>query len=327
MNAEQILSNYLNLARLNLYGLTKMHEQGYDGRFVKVGNMDVYETEHGYNVESNIIEPALGGQIFGTAPSCELKRYPLPKVFDEKDIVKALKKCVIDGMDIINMSFGTPTNYIAVERQIQECKRLGIIMIAAAGNRGKYYRDNYDIKLYPEEYVEVVSVGSVDSNLEWSDFESHGRSIDLVGIGRSAVIKMIDLSYQYGTGTSFSSPQITGLFASVKSMFIQQGVIHNDDSLKEYIFSKCVDLGKLGKDNFYGHGFPTMDIEEWHEMYLELNGITKGVLSERVQRIKNGESEEEVNKCYNIIDNKEYITHDGSVIEIPIFNLKEGANG
>lgn len=333
MDYKDFLKNFLLLARLNLYGLTKMHAQGYTGKTVKGGIIDCFNREHGYNVESNAIGKPINGQMFGTSPDLNCKRYSMPNKFDETDIVRALKECIVDEVDIINMSFGTPTNYIVVERQIQECARLGIIMIAAIGNEGEEYADHVDIKLYPASYPEVIAVGSVDNQLNWSEFENHGTSIDLVGIGELSVIQMKDGSYQLGTGTSTATPQIFGMFACVLDMFRQKGFIATAEHVKEYIFKRCVDLGKLGRDNFYGRGFPTMDIDEWHEMYLELNGITEGVKSQRLNEIialqRSGVEDAEaiVNKRYNIIDYQELVAFDGTVKKIPFFNLKAGVNG
>lgn len=277
MTAQDLLDNFLLLGRLKLYGLTDMHEQRFDGRGIKVRFIDVYVNEHGTNTESNTKEPPVNGQMFGTGPGCILSRYELPERFDVDDIIKALKECIVDEIDIVNMSIGLYEDYQQLERQVQECDENNILMIAAAGNKGNEFADHVDIKLWPEEYKEVISAGSVDSDLGWSSFESHGKSIDLVGIGRSAVVKMKDGSYEFGQGTSFSAPQITGLFASVWSMFRQQGQNPPVEDIKQYVFNRCVDLGSEGKDNFYGRGIPTMDINEFKETRRLLGIVTKTI--------------------------------------------------
>lgn len=318
MDLEQVLKNPLLLDRLKLYGLSKLHEQGFTGKGIKVGVIDRFDIEHGYNVVS-----CINDELCGTAPGVTIVKYKLPKDFYYKDIVQALKECIVDEVDIVNMSIGSATDSLTLHRQIQECKRHNIMMVCAAGNEGRQYNDRTDIKLYPEEYEETISVGSVDSDLQWSAFESHGSSIDFVGVGSNTVVKMKDGSYQLATGTSFSTPHITGIFSCLMSMFRSQGINPKVDDLKNYAIEHTIDFGLKGKDNFYGNGLPCFDISEFIPIYHQLNGLTKGKISERMQRIKDGEPEEEVNKDYNIIDYEEIHTTTGEVIEVPVFSLNK----
>ncbi len=277
MTKEELRNNPLLLGRLKLFGLTKMHEQGYDGRGVVVANMDKYGINHGWNTESCINHPYINGQMLGTAPKCTIKRYQLPNNFNKNDVIKLLKECRVDEVDIINMSFGSPTDSKEVHEQIKLCHEQGIIMIASAGNEGLEYNDYVDIKLYPEEYEEVISVGSVDSDLSWSDFESHGKSIDMVGIGRQSVVMNKDGSYQKKSGTSMSAPQITGIFACVWSMFRQRGQNPLVEDIKQYVLDRCVDLGTQGRDWYYGYGLVTLDIIEHKETRRALGVIKRTI--------------------------------------------------
>lgn len=288
MNEKDFENNPLLLGRLKLYGLTKLHEQGFTGKGIKVGVIDVFETEHGHNVVSCINDP-----LCGTALGATIVTYPLPKRIRPEDIVRALKECIVDEVDIINMSFGTPTNYSAVERQIKECKSHNILMCAAAGNEGEEHADYVDIKLYPEEYKDVISWGSVDSDLNWSKFESHGKSIDFVGIGKNTVVKMKDDSYQLSTGTSFSSPHGAGIFACLWDKFRSIGQEPTAEDLKQYLVDRCVDLGELGHDNYFGYGFPTLDIIEYKQTRRSLGVVERTITMQ-------------INNEKYLIDGKEY---------------------
>ena len=162
MNSEQLKQYPLALGRLGIYGLSKMHKEGNDGKGIKIGAMDVFNIEHGGNVISNIIGKPVNGQMFGTAPGATVVKYKMDTV-NVDSVVRMLKECIVDEVDIIVMSFKIGANYIKLQKQIRECAKHNILMIAAAGNDGDKYHDNVNIKTYPEEYPEVISVGPVRS--------------------------------------------------------------------------------------------------------------------------------------------------------------------
>lgn len=291
MTRDEVLSNPFLVGRLNLYG-------GGGGEGSTIGVIDVFEKEHGHNIVS-----CINDELCGTAPGARVIKYNISYPITVDDVVRALKECIVDEVDIINMSFGFGYNPYQLEKAIKECDNQGILMVAAAGNYGKEYKDTVDLKLWPEEYPEVISCGSVDNKLEWSKFESHGKSIDLVGFGEAVVVKMRDGSYQFSYGTSDVTGHISGLFACLLSKYRQRGESPTSEELKRIMLDKAIDLGVKGKDNFYGTGFATLlEYADFKEVKRGLGIVSRTVTMQINNQLYLVDGEEKIMDTQPIID-------------------------
>lgn len=119
-------------------------------------------TGHGTSIAGIIAANKNDNGITGINPNVEL--YSV-KVFDMNNeapmsrIIEGINWCVEHNVDIIKMSFGTSRYSEILEEAIRYADKNGILMIAAAGNRGTV--DSKDCIDYPAAYEEVLSVGSV----------------------------------------------------------------------------------------------------------------------------------------------------------------------
>lgn len=134
------------------------------------GNTTPVDVEgHGTNVASiaasNRIESPLG-ELAGTAPGAYVGNY---KIFttgeaSSTQVIAAVEQAVLDGADVINMSFGVPV--FADDRHHPEAVAVrnaathgGVVMVAAAGNTSR------DLSIgLPGQVEETITVGSVSSD-------------------------------------------------------------------------------------------------------------------------------------------------------------------
>lgn len=88
--------------------------------------------------------------------------------------VKGLLWAVENGAKVVSMSYGGPS-YSSVEEAVYSgIADQGVILMAAAGNDGKK-----DQLSYPGGYRGVISVGSLNSDGNRSDFSNYGSWVDL----------------------------------------------------------------------------------------------------------------------------------------------------
>lgn len=125
-------------------------------------------------------------------------------------VVAALQWCEENGIDIINMSFGTNYDSDILREEIKSVADRGILMIAAAGNDKET-----DQILYPAAYEEVMAVGGVSADMLPADCSVQGAGVEL-----SAPGEYIPVLAQLGgltveSGTSMAAPHIAAVAAKL----------------------------------------------------------------------------------------------------------------
>jgi len=182
---------------------------------------------------------------------------------DGSNILIAFDKALELEVDIINMSLGrehdcrnTPckvcnyVNYIVEE---------GITVVAASGNSGK--KDGYSIDC-PANVEKAITVGSVVRNMELArssgkgvpgfnkpNIVAPGHVSTTVKVGKNTVIERED-------GTSFAAPVISGVLASLFSVFKERDIIITN------MYNNCEDLGLQS----YEQGFGYINVEKLLEV-------------------------------------------------------------
>ncbi len=82
-----------------------------------------------------------------------------------------------NGANVISMSYGGPTYSASENTWYTNLKNAGIVLVAAAGN------DGVTTTSYPAGYTAVISVASVNEDLELSDFSQYGSWVDVAAPG------------------------------------------------------------------------------------------------------------------------------------------------
>lgn len=189
--------------------------------------------------------------------AAETNLIPL-KCFDsnEKTTVSTICLAIKDAVDvydcdIINMSLGLTSYSQKLEEYIQYATDAGVFVVAAVGNKGT------DVLYYPAAFEKVIGVGSVNSDYEISSFSQHNSSVDFVAPGEDVWSTSNDGSYSKKSGTSFSTPLVSGLIAimlNIDSKITYDEVVTLLADTATICDGWSNDSGAFERDDYYGHG-------------------------------------------------------------------------
>ena len=202
---------------------------------------------HGTHVAGTIAANNNKLGIIGMAPEAEI--YAV-KVLNQNgsgnysSIIAALEWAINNDIDIINMSFGGYEYSVALREAIQSAVDAGIIIVAAAGNKG----EGANTLAYPANYPEVIAVGAVTDEHKVANFSSRGPNLNLVAPGVSVLSTLNDGTYAAMSGTSMAAPYVTGALAALKSK--------NQKLSSSALVNRIYDTATpLGDPSTYGYGF------------------------------------------------------------------------
>ncbi|MEF7566048.1 S8 family peptidase [Bacillus infantis] len=248
---------------------------------------------HGTHV-SGIIAGAKDNGIGGYGINPNAKILPID-VFDrgwgasDFAIAQGILHAVEKGAKVINMSLGGPMKSPVIEEAVNKALEKNVTVVAAAGNTGD------DTLSYPAAYEGVISVGSVNSKKNLSDFSTFGPSVDVVAPGDEVYSTLYDYekksTFTKMSGTSMASPMVAGTVSLLLSKYPDL-----TPSQVEYVLEHTADdLGDKGFDVKYGNGLinpvralqydmkkiPDLSSKAWSEKEIlekaekvELNGNT-----------------------------------------------------
>lgn len=169
-------------------------------------------TGHGTGIASIISASDETGEMYGIAPDTEL--YDV-KVLDGSNtaplsrIIEGIYWCIDNDMDVINMSFGTPSYSVSLEQAVSAAADAGILMVAAAGNNGQ----TAGAIDYPAAFGNVIAVGASDGDNQMTSFTSGGEGIDLLAPGEKVWSYGAFQGLQAVDGTSIATAHVTGAAA------------------------------------------------------------------------------------------------------------------
>ncbi|MFA6215547.1 MAG: S8 family peptidase [Patescibacteria group bacterium] len=238
------------------------------------GAYDVDAAKHG-TIVSGIAAAATNNQMGIAGVSWFAQIMPL-RVLDSTgagdvySVVQAIDYAVDNGADVINMSFVGNGFSQSLFNAIKRAYDNNIIVVAAAGNTNPALNGvDLDVtKSYPVCYDGavnenmVIGVASVGADFKKSNFSSYGGCVDIVAPGESFYSTQVyrpgvagfDKYYNgYWSGTSLSTPLVSGVAATIKAL--QPGF--SADKIRNFILDSAKDVSGFNPNykNKLGKGF------------------------------------------------------------------------
>lgn len=204
---------------------------------------DIYG--HGTSIAGVAAGLMNGIGLIGVAPEVDLYAVKVgdSSPFWLSDVLAGLDWAINNNMSIISMSFGSTEYSSAFDSAISDAWANGAILVASAGN------SNSEVE-YPARYNHVIAVGSVSSNKNRSGFSNKGPWLDVMARGTQIYTTSLNGNYTTSSGTSFSTPHVSGLAA----LFRAKNASYTNAQIQAIIENTAEDLGDAGKDDLFGIG-------------------------------------------------------------------------
>lgn len=189
--------------------------------------------------------------IAGTAVNATIM--PL-KILDDggngklEDLESAIRYAARRHVRVINMSVGTFTDDNRCPQLLQEQVNFahdrGVLLVAAAGNQAGA------VPFFPAACQNVLAVTSSNSEDSLSFFDNTGSWIDLTAPGEDIISTVPGGGYDFGFGTSMSTPFVAAAAAMVSS----RNPTMPPDGIERILERSAIRFGWTGHLNTYGWG-------------------------------------------------------------------------
>lgn len=257
--------------------------------FVLPGSNLFQSDDHGMSVLS-CMGGIVPGQLIGTAPDADYwlirsEAASTEYIIEEDNWVAAAEFADSVGVDVINSSLGYTTfndastnhtyadmdgNTTRVTKGANIAVTRGILVVTSAGNDG----NNSWLRLSaPSDGDLVMGVGAVTSIGTTASFSSVGPAYDgdvkpnVAAMGYRTVLQRSNNTISVGNGTSFASPVVAGMAASLWQMFPERTALE----IKEAIEKSGHQYNS--PDSLQGYGIPDMQIAAEFLGYLSVENI------------------------------------------------------
>jgi subtilisin family serine protease len=185
---------------------------------------------------------AAHGRLMGAAPAAQILAVRAFSGNDGADdgttfaIMSGLDWAVSRGARIVNMSFAGPQDP-GIARSLAAAHDKGVILVAAAGNRGAK-----SPPLYPAADPNVIAVTATDANDQLPAFANRGRYIAVAAPGVDLMLLAPNATLQFSSGTSFSAAYVTGTAA----LMLERKPDLGPDTLRQALTGTAHHLGSKG---------------------------------------------------------------------------------
>lgn len=158
------------------------------------------------------------------------------KVFDKKSesrlsyAIRAIKYASDNGMRVLNISFGTTIDSMALKDATEYAYSKGAFIVAAAGNNASSKPH------YPAAYEKVISVGAYNKEGGRLEESNYGDWVDLSAPGERILSTIPDGRYGYLNGTSQAAPFVSAAVSNILLENPNIGISAMKEELKKINF-------------------------------------------------------------------------------------------
>lgn len=179
--------------------------------------------EHGHGTAVAGIIAAEGNNTAGTtgvmwrASLMSLRVLDNTGTGDVADAIEAIDYAVTHGAQVINLSWGTNGESIALKDAIERSLRRNVVVVCSAGNgsrdlsTGAYYPASFDLK----NLITVAGSDNFDRLASWSNWNA--KSVTIAAPGTNILTTQRGGGYWNVSGTSAAAPIVTGIAGLVKT--------------------------------------------------------------------------------------------------------------
>jgi subtilisin family serine protease len=161
---------------------------------------------------------------------------------DAFDLIAAIDWLVAEGVRVVNLSLSGPDNE-HLKRAIARVQQRDVLLVAASGRPERSRSSGY-----PAKYPGVVAVSAVDNRLRPSRLAIRGDHIAFAAPGVGVAVARRPSGARRVEGTSFAAPFVSAAYA----IGLARG--QSSSGLTELLARSAKDLGRVGRDPFYGWG-------------------------------------------------------------------------
>lgn len=189
----------------------------------------------------------------GVAPGAEIISVRIANDLGQSDsflLAQGIVAAVDAGARLINISMGSFGDSALVRNAIDYARSSGALIIAASGNNG------VERVTYPAANPGVIAVGAVDAAGSHLDFSNTGSQVAISAPGYGVNAAWTGDQAARVSGTSFSTPIITGAIAALMN---RPGATPlSAEQASSLLFAHLNDGGAAGADPALGAGMPDL---------------------------------------------------------------------
>jgi subtilisin family serine protease len=160
------------------------------------------------------------------------------------NILKGLDWAVEKGARVVNMSFAGPSDP-RLREALAKASRKGVVLIAAAGNAGPR-----SPPLFPAADPNVIAVTATDVEDAVFSGANRGEHVAVAAPGVEILAPAPDGTYQFTTGTSVASAEVSGIAA----LLLERNPALTPSEVRRILIDTAQDLGPKGRDRDFGAG-------------------------------------------------------------------------
>ncbi|MEZ6243102.1 MAG: S8 family serine peptidase [Phycisphaerales bacterium] len=179
-------------------------------------------------------------------------------------VAKAIYYAMDQGVEVVNLSLSTCADLRIIERAVDDAVRLGIIVVAAAGN---HEMDSHDNPEFPAAMSKVAGVVATDLDGHVASFSNYGRDYIVAAPGVEIISAIPNeascgpalpgSNYGEADGTSFAAPLVAGTAA----LLIEKGSVLRWNDFRDAMRETTTPIGAQNPDLSDPVGEGLLDVE------------------------------------------------------------------